>query len=477
MAYGTGYIRQAAPPPGDPPSTSTTTQSTTGETSTIEAGLTEEQQALVNTNRQYLTTVETIKGHNKRLSAIISFIEEKAGENPLFITNGTISDLVVPLDLDLVDDKEAYLEGTRGGRKYRTKDLNYPNLQKKMVELFFADPHHNYKYKKGVIQCNKEGKPMMLGFDTRRKFFDALKHGRKLATQSFNIELSMAIPDLIKGLRIANASMKENGQVEENEADAMPMPLFEYMCQSAVVAGNALWWVMSLLQWNLMARVQNIDNLSFASFSMGTDSIRVKYNQTKKDKTGQKTTSKNCYANPFNMYICLYTALAIYFSVMNTTWVGDENVDFIFIRKGSKKGSASSNYCDYVRKWASRCKERITLFIRPDHTNAHGIRKGSATEATSSPETSLPSVFHRGEWSLGVVLDIYWKFAQKGDQLLGRILAGLDPDRSTFDVLPPHFTKTDDPKIKEAMNLCFGNIILMLGQDSFMYPMKSCYNI
>jgi hypothetical protein len=80
MAYGIGYIRQAAPPP-DPPDASTTTQSTTVETSTIEAGLTEEQQALVNTNRQYLTTVETIKGNNKRLSAIISFIEEKAVEN------------------------------------------------------------------------------------------------------------------------------------------------------------------------------------------------------------------------------------------------------------------------------------------------------------------------------------------------------------------------------------------------------------
>ena len=50
----------------------------------------------------------------------------------------------------------------------------------------------------------------------------------------------------------------------------------------------------------------------------------------------------------------------------------------------------------------------------------HGVRKGSATEATSSsPETSLPSVLHRDEWSLGVVLDVYWKFAQKGDQLLG----------------------------------------------------------
>lgn len=111
---------------------------------------------------------------------------------------------------------------------------------------------------------------------------------------------------------------------------------------------------------------------------------------------------------------------------------------------------------------------RKELLYLSDHITP--IRKGSATEATSSPETSLPSVFHRGEWSLGVVLDIYWKFAQKGDQLLGRILAGLDPDCSTFDVLPPYFTKTDDPKIKEAMNLCFGNIIIMLGQDSFMYP-------
>uniref|UniRef100_A0A6S8STW9 Uncharacterized protein n=1 Tax=Chaetoceros debilis TaxID=122233 RepID=A0A6S8STW9_9STRA len=170
------------------------------------------------------------------------------------------------------------------------------------------------------------------------------------------------------------------------------------------------------------------------------------------------------------MYICLYTALAVYFCVMNTIWVASESVDFIFIRNGSKKGSASSNYCDYVRKWADRCKDKISLFIRPDHTNVHGVRKGSATEATSSPETSLPSVFHRGEWSLGVVLDVYWKFAQKGDQLLGRILAGLDPDSSTFDVLPPHFTKPDDPRINVAMELCFGNILGMLGNDSFMHP-------
>ena len=74
-------------------------------------------------------------------------------------------------------------------------------------------------------------------------------------------------------------------------------------------------------------------------------------------------------------------------------------------------------------------------FIRADHVNAHGIRKGSATEATANTaETSLASIFHRGVWSLGVVLDIYWKYAQRGDQFLGRVLAGLSPESPDFDV-------------------------------------------
>ena len=80
-------------------------------------------------------------------------------------------------------------------------------------------------------------------------------------------------------------------------------------------------------------------------------------------------------------------------------------------------------------------KSKIMHFIRSDHVNAHGIRKGSTTEATANTaETSIASIFHRGEWSLGVVLDIYWKFAQRGDQLLGRVLAGLDPNSPYFDV-------------------------------------------
>jgi len=54
-------------------------------------------------------------------------------------------------------------------------------------------------------------------------------------------------------------------------------------------------------------------------------------------------------------------------------------------------------------KWGKQKKEKVMNFIRADHVNAHGIRKGSATETTANTaEASLASIFHRGEWSLGI---------------------------------------------------------------------------
>jgi hypothetical protein len=52
------------------------------------------------------------------LSAIIAFLEETASENDQVITNGTIDDLVVPIDFTRVDDKAAYQMSIRP-LKYR----------------------------------------------------------------------------------------------------------------------------------------------------------------------------------------------------------------------------------------------------------------------------------------------------------------------------------------------------------------------
>jgi len=106
----------------------------------------------------------------------------------------------------------------------------------------------------------------------------------------------------------------------------------------------------------------------------------------------------------------------------------------------------------------------VKAYIRPDHANSHGIRKGSGTHASTGTTAPPPvsSIAACGEWSLGKVLDVYWHFSEPGDTYLGRVLAFLCPSSSTFAILPPHF-KVENPMsndiIKEAMQLSFNPIM------------------
>ena len=49
--------------------------------------------------------------------------------------------------------------------------------------------------------------------------------------------------------------------------------------------------------------------------------------------------------------------------------------------------------------------------------STYSNRKGGATydsSVTTAPPP-LSSIFHRGEWIIGVVLDTYWNFLEAGD--------------------------------------------------------------
>ena len=75
---------------------------------------------------------------------------------------------------------------------------------------------------------------------------------------------------------------------------------------------------------------------------------------------------------------------------------------------------------------------------------------------------------------MGSVLDIYWHFCAPGDHFLGRVLAGLDPNKLEFASLPPHFmTEFDpmeDPDISEAMHLMYGPILEQWGGNEEVEP-------
>ena len=64
------------------------------------------------------------------------------------------------------------------------------------------------------------------------------------------------------------------------------------------------------------------------------------------------------------------------------------------------------------------------------------------------------------------MFDIYLGFAEPGDQYLGRLLAGLDPNKAEFATLPPHFVEgMENEYISEAMNLCFKGIMDKVTDD------------
>ena len=83
---------------------------------------------------------------------------------------------------------------------------------------------------------------------------------------------------------------------------------------------------------------------------------------------------------------------------------------------------------------------------------------GHASSGTTHPP-SFVAVAARGEWSIGKVLDVYFKFGMGGDQYLGRILALLDPNKPEFSMLPPHWKDSSLPIVKKGLKLCFARIL------------------
>ena len=113
-------------------------------------------------------------------------------------------------------------------------------------------------------------------------------------------------------------------------------------------AGDTFTWAFTVFQWNCMTRSIDIDELTFSQLSLGKDSLIVKYCNTKMDQAGEKTSPKNCYSNPFNPFVCIFTALGCFVALNEETWVSTKNT--IFRAKDSKPGTASHIYCNRIKE-------------------------------------------------------------------------------------------------------------------------------
>ncbi len=119
----------------------------------------------------------------------------------------------------------------------------------------------------------------------------------------------------------------------------------------------------------------------------------------KTDKTGQMCTDKHIYANPLEPTVCPFLALAVFFSLESLHLSESEK----FFQLDGQTTAASQRYCGQLSELFKGNGNNLQGYIRADHANSHGIRKGSATKVTlerhclpqhhpSQPKASGPSV-------------------------------------------------------------------------------------
>jgi hypothetical protein len=209
-----------------------------------------------------------------------------------------------------------------------------------------------------------------------------------------------------------------------------------------------------------MARSISIDPLALHNIAISEDHFVIRHDSTKSDKEGEKTHNKAVYCNPLDPVLCPGVSLGVWLSLNQNTF--RDNSERVFIRHGTRIGSAAHRYCEQLQVIMKASWDIVQTYIRT--MSAHGLRKGSATHvscATTAPPP-IASIANRGDWSLGKVLDVYWQFAEVGDAYLGRCLCGLDPNHSTFSVLPPHWmvdNPVEDADIRDALQLMYGVIV------------------
>ena len=376
----------------------------------------------------------TRKDYRRRLVRIAKFWDV---HHPAYALIGT----KIVEDPDLNDPSKYYYG-------HYKRDLVYTGMN---VKLFISF----------LLQTKKKENGKIKQFTDIRKYKDAILWGSATSECPLPTAFYTEVTKYLKSYKKETVVAKKNGMVDESGADPIPPALFHLICQWSIQQNNIFMWFWTLFQWNTMARCASIDPLGFHNMSLGQDSIKCKYDDSKTKKDGEKLSEKNIYANHIDYFLCWWTAFAVYTAINNDALSKFER---FFLKPGVKFGTASGRYQDQLLGLIKEKKDQVKNHIRLDHMNAYGLRKGSATLATSGTTCPPPiaSIARRGEWSMGAVLDVYWHFSEPGDHYLGRILACLDPTKPSFGTLPPHFNVIDpmsNPDIKWAMRMMYGSIL------------------
>ena len=245
---------------------------------------------------------------------------------------------------------------------------------------------------------------------------------------------------LLKGFtRTIVGQRVEAGESLEEGKEVMSFECLKLLCKKFFEGQNDEYHfahLFLLLEWNLIARSDNIVHLHVNDFKWESDSLLIFLKRSKHDQEGQHgRTPFHIFFNSENPYLNIGLSLGMYFFSHPGVLSNPKNRLF----------SARFQYNRYAVILNKVIEDNRAEFeqigVRPGVIGSHSARKGAATLAASgcTVSPSMASICTRAGWKLGGTRDKYIKFENAGDQYLGRVLCGLNCLTMEFSVSPPFF--------------------------------------
>ncbi|KAH9094685.1 hypothetical protein LEN26_018176 [Aphanomyces euteiches] len=273
-------------------------------------------------------------------------------------------------------------------------------------------------------------------------------NGYRSALKSLYRDQNVALPAefdddmhvVFSGIRKSLAQSLQSGDKSHSGKRPMSFSQFEMLCEKSIVlTDGGFTHLYLILSWNLMCRSKNTETVRFSHISFEDDCLGIVFHKTKTQQEGTKNKDpKHCYSNPFNPKICLFVALGLYLAC-------NSQIESAFLFPGSNQKdrfgkSLAKLLLSELAQNGDSCENRKR------EIGTHSIRNGAATFVSSgiTGGPSIVSVCLRCGWSLGNVMERYFRYEAAGDQFTGRVVAGLPVNNANFSVLPAHFDPVDN---------------------------------
>jgi hypothetical protein len=381
------------------------------------------------------------------------------------------------------------------------EDDNCPFI---LSDLSFAQ-FSDYLERRTSRRGKNKGKDNSLGMSTIEQAKSALRNLFRFSNYEMSPSMEVLLKQFLSGKKRDIAEKKKmTGDYLRIGKAKMDFKVYEKLCDLFLKEeGEEFIFARCFLalEWNLMARSENIVHANILHISWDNDSLVFRFVKTKGDQTGRNKDQKwHVYATPDNPTTCPVLAMACYLFanpgiLSSSTSVTDVDIDSdsvvgdgmeveeddmeleadelgeddgteagldIATSQGKRRsnmhsgrlfpgGNQYDRFMDCLHRIIDKHRDDFfSLGISAGDLGSHSARKGACSYASAGTTVSPPivSICLRAMWSMGQVKERYLQYEKAGDQYLGRVVSGLDVNSVTFAVSPPFFDVDDETRVQ-----------------------------